>query len=338
MRHGQRNWAQGWKAAAALALGTLTTLGCHGTVHFDSSDHSDEFKQSVEKTFVATRVMTLRVVADSGDVTVEPAADGVDEIRVRAIKHVSGVRAAKDAEPLFGLVKTTATLEGDTLLVESKPLEHALPNGVSAYVSYAISAPRRMHLNLHAASGDITVSGITGGSDIETASGDIALHGAGGALDLRTASGDLNTEQTRPKDSLKMHSGSGDIEATGAIAASPALRVEIESASGSVNYVGDASALNVETASGDAEMELTGALPLESAHVQSASGDVTLTLPRTVSAKLSLQTASGSVSAPGPDGSSNDSDESNPRVVTLGAGVAPVSLQTASGDIEVKTK
>jgi DUF4097 and DUF4098 domain-containing protein YvlB len=320
-------------ALAAFAIGALGTSGCAVRAGVPGMFGGNQVKATVQKRFKAEKVNTLRVEATAGDIKIEPASDGADEILIRATKGVTGNLSAAKLTPLLNKVQVSAALEDSALVVRSRFPQESFPSGTGAYVNYAITVPKRLALDLNSASGDIKVSGVQGGAKIHSASGDVELQEVGGALDVTTASGDTSVESARIE-SLKLQSASGDVKCEKIQAAGSALKVAIVNQSGDVAFSGDATDLSLETASGEIEAELTAALTLAAITIHSASGGVTLTLPRSVSAKVSVQTSSGDMHAP--DGGRDKNEDEHSLHVTLGGGVAPVTIQTASGDITVR--
>jgi len=325
---GKKEWR--WLAALSLLPGLSGLTGCRLETHL----HEDGYSETFEKRFVATRVNTLQIHATGGEIHVQGTNDRLNEILVQATTRVEGAGSESERARIAAQVKTTARLNGSILIVETDyPQWNGLGKSVS--VDYTVTLPKRMLLDLASQSGNIFVNDVMGGMSVETASGDIELHHVGGAFTVRTASGAVSMDAVRAANSLQVVSASGEIHIADCRALSPELAVEARSQSGEVAFSGAAGELTLQTASGDITAELTAKMPLTRAELHSASGSISLTLPRAANARITAHTASGNISL---SDVGHPSDEAaSTQTVTLGTGSAPVTLETASGDIELKT-
>jgi DUF4097 and DUF4098 domain-containing protein YvlB len=59
---------------------------------------------------------------------------------------------------------------------------------------YVLTVPKDVKVTLKSSSGDIKVSGLTGGADLKTSSGDLEAHELGGSVRLESSSGDLEAQ------------------------------------------------------------------------------------------------------------------------------------------------
>ena len=336
MRHPGRvfRW---WLAAGAL-FSLSSAFGCHVPSLRIQIGNGNKAKETFQKQFTAEKVRTLRVLADAGDITVTPTPEG-EVIRIKATKIISGKLDRAKLKPYLEKLEVLAALKDGALVVESRFPNDASTQGISAYVTYSITVPKRMALDLHSASGSIKVRGIGGGIQVESASGDVDLKDVGGEpdskLEVRTASGGIEVKNAKIADLLRLHSASGDVEVARLESLSSRLQADLSSQSGAITFSGDATELEAQTASGDIEATLTDKRPLVSSHLQSASGSVTLTLPRAASAKVETRTASGEVEPPT---NIRAGGEARSLTFTLGEGGAPIRIETASGDITVRTR
>lgn len=334
-----------WAALGlVMVVGVSGGFGCHvrangmnGNFHISingSRDH--EVKEKFEKVFKAEKVKTLQVTASAGDIVIEPD-EKADEINIKAVKVVSGDKKEKDLKPYLAQLEVTAVLKDDRLVVESKFPEI---KNVSGYVNYKITVPKRLALDLNSASGNVTAQGVTGGVQIETASGEIAIKNVGGAsggqIKLHSASGNIKVTDAQADSLFSLEAASGELEAKNIRAVGSVLKVHLVSQSGSVHFSGDAGEFDASAASGEIEADLTSKLTLLSANLHSASGNVQLTLPASVSAKVDASTASGSLNPP--QGVPNPEEDTRKLAFSLGSGTAPVHIDTASGDIIIQTR
>lgn len=193
---------------------------------------------------------------------------------------------------------------------------------------------------LHTTSGDISVRGARGAvtastvsgdvrcvdgvrADVHTTSGDVHVEGAG-ALSIETTSGDV--EVLGARESVRMHSSSGDLEADAAPGG-----LDAESTSGTVRVQHAARQVHASTASGEVDLGL--AAPIGGVDASTVSGSVHCALPAGSGGMLELQTVSGDLSCDAPI---RILDQSRNRLsARIGGGGPVLRLKTTSGDIHV---
>jgi hypothetical protein len=138
------------------------------------------------------------------------------------------------------------------------------------------------------------------------------------SLSISTASGDIKVLD-RMGD-IDLHSASGDIEVN-----SCSGNVSVSTASGDVELEGCQEDISVNTASGS--IVLRADSQMNSAKLESVSGDVTIAYPEDFDSQILVKTLSGDVSLEG-------RDYPGKRLV-LGDGTILMAITTVSGDIEV---
>lgn len=183
---------------------------------------------------------------------------------------------------------------------------------------------------------------------IEVVSADVALSGvAGRLLTVNSVSGKLRLDSDAKE--VEIDSVSGNIDLTG-----KAERGHLETVSGNVRARGLGGQIKLETVSGDVDAEngdyreisagtVSGDInlrgkPTKDARVdiETMSGDVHLYLPSDVSAHLRATTFSGSIRSDFGKVKEEERGPGSSLDATLGASDARVTLQTFSGDIEVR--
>jgi DUF4097 and DUF4098 domain-containing protein YvlB len=183
---------------------------------------------------------------------------------------------------------------------------------------------------------------------IEVVSADVALSGvAGRALSVNSVSGKLRLDSDAKE--VEIDSVSGNIDLTG-----KAERAHLETVSGNVRSRGLGGQIKLETVSGDVDAEngdyreisagtVSGDInlrgkPTKDARVdiETMSGDVHLYLPAEISAHLRATTFSGSIRSDFGKVKEEERGPGSSLDATLGGSDARVTLQTFSGDIEVR--
>jgi DUF4097 and DUF4098 domain-containing protein YvlB len=149
-------------------------------------------------------------------------------------------------------------------------------------------------VDVESLSGDVTIQGVNGESQIHTVSGDIDLAGARGDVEVETVSGDIDLRDVVAKQ-IRTHTTSGDVSFTGQIL--PDGRYEYNTHSGEIRLAlpGDVGAqLSIGTFSGGIESDFPITLQADRTHenkrlsftlgqgsariiAETFSGDITLT-------------------------------------------------------------
>jgi DUF4097 and DUF4098 domain-containing protein YvlB len=108
-------------------------------------------------------------------------------------------------------------------------------DNVNATVTYDITVPRNMNLDVDDTNGAIEVSDVRGSHKISTTNGHITLERCAGDLDAETTNGGINAEllSVTPGKSVRLETTNGGIH----LAAPPSLAAEIdaENTNGSIN-------------------------------------------------------------------------------------------------------
>jgi hypothetical protein len=189
---------------------------------------------------------------------------------------------------------------------------------------YQITAPTTADIRVTTASGDVQIEAIDGDVTIETTSGDVRLDAIGGALAVKTVSGDVTLRNGRvPR--ARVATTSGDVNLSGVRGP-----LEATSISGDISIRDVVEGpVNVNTTSG--RISGAGALSVDLS-LSSVSGDVRLDLPVDTGFRVSIQTISGDIDAPGLRGGGRRSEWS----ATLGDGAHTVNITTTSGDVRIR--
>jgi DUF4097 and DUF4098 domain-containing protein YvlB len=264
------------------------------TIRFDSMPGSNQVQETVQQRVAAERVDKLDLDTSAGDIDIQPNDDNSNTILIRATKVVTGRQAVEKLKPYLAKIKVTQQLEGNTLLVRAKVPEGALPNGVGYYVSYAITAPKRLMVALKSVSGDVKVESVCGGIKAETSSGGIALKAVAGPVELQTVSGDVSvqdvadvTGSNAAEVTIRTSSGAAELKnITG--------RFDAHSISGDITVEGAkiTDSFKVETSSGALKFSSIRAAGNDlDLHLTSVSGDIAY---EGDVAKIEVHTSSGS--------------------------------------------
>jgi DUF4097 and DUF4098 domain-containing protein YvlB len=186
-----------------------------------------------------------------------------------------------------------------------------------------------MNLSVDTASGDCEVAGDLGDSKmvLDTASGDVTVTGAGDEVVADTASGDVQLDLARTARVVNVDTASGEVWLRGG-----ADDLRVDTASGGVSATGLTGAARLDTASGDVKVQWT-TIPADVRVVaDTASGDVRFAFPRGTVIDGLVTTASGDIES---DFAGESRDRGRMFRFAGGAGAVNITVDTASGDVEV---
>jgi len=205
-----------------------------------------------------------------GDVHVR-GQEGATQMRV----HAEGAIRAEGAEQAERGADAWAPVieqRGDVVFVR------VARAGKFASADVNITVPIGVSVEIQSTAGDVTVEGTQAAVNVESASGDITVREARGTVRLISASGDLSL-QGCDAESVHLEAQSGDIRCVGcACTGKEGLRAR--TASGDI-VVEETRTQQVSLASASGDIRLEFGEPFHGeAHVQTASGDVAIGLPR----------------------------------------------------------
>lgn len=196
---------------------------------------------------------------------------------------------------------------------------------------FELTVPVGTRVRARSVSGDVEVGGTRSEVEISSVSGDLGVLDAVGITSASTVSGDVRAE--RISGDLSVRSVSGDVmvrELEGDARAS--------SVSGELTLMGLRSRTVIaKSTSGD--IEYSGEIRPDGRYdFTTHSGDVTLYLPASVGAELSMRTFSGELESAFPVtlGGRGRTGSNRSMDFTLGGGGARISIATFSGDLQLR--
>ena len=158
-------------------------------------------KQTIDKTFDVRPGANVQLTNVNGRVTIK--AWDQPRVKVVALKEVETDRdqlqkAMSDLRVEFqqregGLVITTRyPNEGSHSI-----FDWILGNDIDAQVTYDVTVPRNMNVNVENTNGGIYLSDVTGKHELDTTNGKISVARCAGSLDASTTNGGIEAELTR---------------------------------------------------------------------------------------------------------------------------------------------
>ncbi|HEU4641783.1 MAG TPA: DUF4097 family beta strand repeat-containing protein [Gemmatimonadaceae bacterium] len=220
--------------------------------------------------------------------------------------------------------------------------------GLEAGADLRIAVPRGKRVVLHLAVGDAAVANVDGDLTVNVNSADITVNGARGRLRLDGGSGNVRVSDVQAE--LDVDTGSGSVTVTGAksdrvrldtgsggarVSNVEASRLEIDVGSGSI----DASAVRVpdvklDAGSGSVDVALAG--EIRNLDIDAGSGNVTVHVPASVGAELSVETGSGGIRTDLPVQATKL--ERDALVGKIGDGRGRIHIETGSGGVRLLTQ
>lgn len=192
--------------------------------------------------------------------------------------------------------------------------------------------PRGVELQLGTVSADIDIAGI----DVKrvqanTVSGDVRAVGRSAEATLNSVSGDVDTELQTTR--MEARTVSGSIRAGGGLSG----EIGATTVSGKVDVeVGRTQRLVVETVSGRMDLSAAALAPGGRISAQSVSAPITLRVPATVSAQLSIDSFSGTIQSDAGNVVRPRHGPGSSLETRLGSGDGDISLQSHSGGVRVR--
>jgi len=286
----------------------------------------------VDKQYQGSRI-ELSVAAS--DVEIRPGSSG--NIHIEAIQRGGSA----------GDYQVEIVPSGDTLRVTESSrsfLCFFCANGVR----YRIVVPSGAQADIHTASGEIDVEGLSGAVSLTSLSGDIHAGDLTGGLTISTTSGEVKLNDIAGK--LDVGNISGDVKLeNGKIDGAT-----VNTTSGGVDLDGVAGALKLTSVSGDirvreahdgqlalsttsGKITYEGSLASKSTNsLNSFSGDVNVQLPDASAFRLDASTASGDINS---EFELRDGQQAHGNLSgAAGDGSATLTVGTTSGDISIERR
>jgi DUF4097 and DUF4098 domain-containing protein YvlB len=276
-------------------------------------DHDSRGRQGgtkIDTTFAFSADGTVDLTSFNGDITVTGWKQ--NQARVRA--------STERGELRWRLISTRINVEADVY------------RGRTGETTYEVTVPEGVRVILRSMNGSLSVHNVKGSADLSTNNGDVEVIDGVGTIEMTTLSGDATGRQLR-----------GEVDATslnGTVLLTDVQgpRVNAESTSGSIELVNIVSPdIDASTVSG--EVEFSGTLDPKGRYSFTAhSGDVTLTVPASTSARFSIETFNGEVDSDFPFtlAPSRDRRQGQRLEFNVGAGEARVTAESFSGGIIIR--
>ena len=219
-------------------------------------------------------------------------------------------------------------------------------SGMDARADVRVLVPRGKRVAIHLGAGEATVSNVDGDISVDVHAADVTTTNTRGSLDLDTGSGEVRI--TDAQGDVTLDSGSGDVTMTRV----NATRLSLDSGSGSVRGSSIESSdlrldsgsgrvtlrgvkspeIDLDTGSGSVELDL--AADVESMRVDAGSGSVTVGVPESLGARVTIETGSGGIDVDVPITVTRKSRDY--LTGSLGDGRGRLTIESGSGAVKLR--
>jgi len=276
----------------------------------DRDRDREEYESRIDTTFAFDRRGTVALSLGSGEIVV--TAWDRPQVRVQARSERGVIRV--DA--------TTTRLSLD------------LSHNRGGDSRFEVTVPLGARVSARSTNGDVSITGTRGGVEATTQNGDLHIQDVADMVDLRSFSGDIDVRGVTGNVDVNALSGDivlvdvkGDVEAT-AVSGDVELR--------------DVTARFVRAKSTSGDIDFDGAVdPAGRYELGSHSGSVTLSIPRTTGALLTVSTYTGSIESDFPitlKPGEHSIGQARRFTFDIGKGDARISAESFSGDITVRIR
>ena len=272
----------------------------------------------------------LRVVPPAGDLVYPELGRGSNvTLRVRS----DGTFGTDGGGTFGGISSDRVTVRGDG-------------NGPEAWADVRVLVPAGRHLIVHVAAGSATAQQVDGDLTFDVHAAHVSTEGTRGRLVVDAGSGPVRVRDAQGSE-VNLDTGSGGLEMRGVHVG----RLRVDAGSGPVQGGDvDATDVNLDTGSGgihldrvrartfkldagSGSVDLEFAGTLESAHIETGSGGLTLRIPPTLGAMLDVDTGSGGIQTDVPvQVTRSERDHLTGRV---GDGRGRITIEAGSGAVRI---
>ena len=193
-----------------------------------------------------------------------------------------------------------------------------------------IRVPKGVSLDINVVSAPVTIDGLDGGTvDVQSVSGRVRMNARTRSINLNTVSGSID---------LGGHVGDAELQSVSGDITAPSVgsMLKAETVSGHMNINGGPyRKAELSTVSGD--LQLGGGIEGDgSINIDSMSGDVQLSVPANLSAKITANTFSGQLRSDFGEAKKGDDGPGSELDATAGNGRGKLHVETFSGDLKIR--
>jgi DUF4097 and DUF4098 domain-containing protein YvlB len=294
---------------------------------------------SFDRTLQVNGSVRLEVTTGSGSIDVRIGSGN----QVRVTGHIKSTDWFGNAEDRVKRIEANPPIQQSGNDIRIGHIEDwDLMHNIS--ISYELTIPAETELRSHTGSGNQTIQGVHGTTEVSSGSGGLRISDIGSHLRAETGSGDITID--RVQGAVRTRAGSGTIRATAiaggfdantgsgriSLEQSAPGSVRVDTGSGGMELKGIKGSLDARAGSGGIEVEGEPSGPWT---VHTGSGTVRLQLPSGAAFDLDARTSSGSLDVNQPVTVQGSLGKKHIQGKVRGGGV-PVDVETGSGNIEIR--
>jgi DUF4097 and DUF4098 domain-containing protein YvlB len=280
-------------------LTSVMMLACGAPERAQNSDFKE--RDEINQTYQLPAGARVEVSSIRGPVEITTGDSATAEVRI-----IRSARTRADLE----YHKIEVEQSGNSLVVRGiQEPEQRRHQNIQVDHHVILKLPRRIDLAVSSVSGWIKVGDVDGQTNVSSISGSAKFGDVGGKLQVTSISG-----------SLKIGNVGADARVT--------------SISGSVDLGQVTGSLEVTSVSGGLNATLVSLSP-EGIHIKSISGSVEIGFKSDVNADFSAEHVSGQVSLDMPNVTRDSEEKSSSVRARIGAGGAPITMSSVSGNIRL---
>jgi hypothetical protein len=275
-----------------------------------------EGDKNIEKTFTVGSGGTLVLDTDVGNITITGTDSQVVSVRV----------IARGRQRELERFRVEFGQEGDRVNVNGTyGHEHFGWFGNNSLdVRYEVTTPKNFNLRLSTSGGNIDLSDISGKISGETSGGNLELTGLDGDIKLSTSGGNVSLERSK---------GTFDLETSGGNMTGRSLTgsIRMETSGGNIDIKDADGKVYASTSGGSIRLSARDNKGID---LSTSGGNVSVTLPKSISADVQAEATGGDVSCDFPFTGKLKEGELHGKI--NGGGML-IKLETSGGDIVINS-
>lgn len=289
-----------------ISLIVFCMLACHVTTIQAREEVKEVIEQKIDMRFHAT----LKVQSMNGNITIKTWDDA--QIKMRATKKAQAKKES-DAEEILRETHIDIQPTDTGLEIRTRHPKHMrLGKGKSVSISYELTVPRQVTLDLHTTNGAIKVA---------NSEGAIQAHTTNGQVNLRDIKGDIDA-----------HTTNGSVATTNIVG-----NVRAQTTNGRIRTTASAGGVHLKTTNGAIDIKMTNLPDQNQVWAKTTNGSIDIALPANAKAELKARTSNGHISSDFPITVQGKWRSKTLQGQLNGGGSSSIELQTTNGSIEIES-
>lgn len=207
----------------------LVAAGCAGPRGPLTGRASDEWT----RTYTLQDGGQFQIVGGAGTIEVTGGDGPAIEVKAERIAHAPSDAAA---QPIPARIRIVDEVQPDSVVIRNEGLGGVVV-GLQLEVNFHVTLPRSTRVHLRTASGDITVSNMTGAAVASATNGAITAKNMAGGLEARATNGNVTADLSAlGKDAVELRTTNGNVSLT--LPATADANVDANATNGTIDVQG----------------------------------------------------------------------------------------------------